>query len=110
MYVKGWCYYLQDPLSNFVTWLNFLLNITSTLQILQQIPDKADYPPGVVLPELGSAWLSHASWAENSQAEWFSPLDCPQQLDPAYELAPLWYSWLSHGLYLILEVTTQTER
>ena len=30
-----------------------------------------------------------------------------QRLDPAYEPAPWWYSWLSHGLYPILEVTKQ---
>ena len=31
----------------------------------------------------------------------------PQRLDPAYEPAPWWYSWLSHSLYPILEVTKQ---
>ena len=31
----------------------------------------------------------------------------PQRLDPAYEPALWWYSWLSHGLYPILELTKQ---
>ena len=63
----------------------------------------------LVLPELGSAWLSHASWAKNSQAELFPPLGCLQWLDPTCEPAHWWYSRLSHSLPLLLEVTIQTK-
>jgi len=49
----------------------------------------------IVLPELGSAKLSHVSWAKNSQAEPFSWLVQPWQLNAASSQLLTVLAWLS---------------
>ena len=61
----------------------------------------------IVLPELSLAWLSHVSWAKNSQAEPFSRLERPQPLSVAYKPASKRLSQLSHHFYPDLECYKQ---